>query len=81
MPKKPAGNVAPITINIALGPLSASSKVQDEQVCRLLANLGNQVVTWLRYDVEDTLGVPVICSEGNIEWKSKTGKCRSIAKK
>ncbi len=69
---------ASVKVDISLEPLkSAPVALTRDQVCRLLANVGNQVVTWLRYDV-GTTNIPVVCSEGTQSWRSEDGECSDI---
>jgi hypothetical protein len=70
--------IAPVTVSIALGPVETRSiELTSEQVCRLLAHVGNQVVTWLRHDVKDLRDIPVVCNEGTQRWSSEDNECKS----
>jgi hypothetical protein len=69
---------APVTVSITLGSVETGEiELTNEQVRRLLANLGNQVVTWLRHDVKDSRDIPVVCNEGVQGWSSEDDECRS----
>jgi len=67
---------AEVVVELTFGqPLQ--SQLTGDQVRRLLAQVGNQVVTWLRYDVQDVHDIPVVCVEGDISWRSDTAEFSS----
>jgi hypothetical protein len=68
----------PVIVQITLGPLETDYvQLTDDQLCRLLAHVGNHVVSWMRYDLKDPHDIPVVCNEGRQKWRSDTGKCES----
>jgi len=68
--KKPKTDVV---VDIDFGPLDRS-KLTTDQIRRLLAHVGNHVVSWIRYDVQDTHDIAVTSVEGEISWRSDTGE-------
>lgn len=74
--KKRRRSVDPIVVDIQIGSLKTGGKrLSKDQVCRLMASLGNQVMTWMRHDLKDTRDIPVVCNEGNGGWSSEDDKC------
>jgi hypothetical protein len=67
-----------VVVQITLGPLETKyGQLTDDQLCRLLAHVGNHVLSWMRYDLKDLHDIPVVCNEGRQKWRSDTAKCEA----
>ena len=74
-PSSGAGIEISVSINIDAFK-QGRAKLTRDQVCRLLSSVGNQVLTWMRYDVKDSRNIPVVAHEGTQEWRSDDTECR-----
>ena len=69
-------NKQEITVAINIDALKGGrQKLTRDQVCQLLASVGNQVLTWMRHDLKDERDIPVVCNEGTQRWSSEDDKC------